>query len=212
MKVKKRNLIELILQCVALILLFFNKCFVYQVTKHNMFGSSKVLEKHYSYIQRTIDNHSIIGFLTIALFIIGIVLFVIQLVSKGDKRNSKSAAIIPIAKIIMLIVSAIMLSSHHSQSTNYDPAMQYNSRYDYYTLLSFMFYICCAILLVLALISIISYLKAKNNGIEEEFVNVKVIASEISNADELKKYKNLLDAGIITQAEFDAKKKQLLGL
>ena len=70
MKVKKRNLIELILQCVALILLFFNKCFVYQVTKHNMFGSSKVLEKHYSYIQRTIDNHSIIGFLTIALFII----------------------------------------------------------------------------------------------------------------------------------------------
>ena len=33
-----------------------------------------------------------------------------------------------------------------------------------------------------------------------------------SNADELKKYKELLDAGIITQEEFDAKKKQLLGL
>ena len=33
-----------------------------------------------------------------------------------------------------------------------------------------------------------------------------------SNADEIVKYKNLLDQGIITQAEFDAKKKQLLGL
>ena len=33
-----------------------------------------------------------------------------------------------------------------------------------------------------------------------------------SNADELKKYKDLLDAGILTQEEFDAKKKQLLGL
>ena len=33
-----------------------------------------------------------------------------------------------------------------------------------------------------------------------------------SNADELKKYKELLDSGIITQEEFDAKKKQLLGL
>lgn len=33
-----------------------------------------------------------------------------------------------------------------------------------------------------------------------------------SNADELKKFKDLLDAGIITQEEFDAKKKQLLGL
>lgn len=33
-----------------------------------------------------------------------------------------------------------------------------------------------------------------------------------SNADELKKYKDLLDSGVITQEEFDAKKKQLLGI
>ena len=33
-----------------------------------------------------------------------------------------------------------------------------------------------------------------------------------SAADELKKYKDLLDSGTITQGEFDAKKKQLLGL
>ena len=33
-----------------------------------------------------------------------------------------------------------------------------------------------------------------------------------STPDELKKYKDLLDSGIITQEEFDAKKKQLLGL
>ena len=33
-----------------------------------------------------------------------------------------------------------------------------------------------------------------------------------SNADELQKYKNLLDNGTITQEEFEAKKKQLLGL
>lgn len=33
-----------------------------------------------------------------------------------------------------------------------------------------------------------------------------------SNADELKKYKDLLDSGVISQEEFDIKKKQLLGL
>lgn len=33
-----------------------------------------------------------------------------------------------------------------------------------------------------------------------------------SGADELKKYKDLLDSGVISQSEFDAKKKQLLGL
>ncbi len=35
---------------------------------------------------------------------------------------------------------------------------------------------------------------------------------EVSNIEDIKKYKELLDMGIITQDEFDAKKKQLLGL
>ena len=41
-----------------------------------------------------------------------------------------------------------------------------------------------------------------------------IIKQEVhqSNADELKKYKDLLDSGVITQEEFDEKKKQLLGL
>ena len=41
-----------------------------------------------------------------------------------------------------------------------------------------------------------------------------VVKQEIpqSNADELAKFKSLLDSGIITQEEFEAKKKQLLGL
>lgn len=35
---------------------------------------------------------------------------------------------------------------------------------------------------------------------------------KISEADELRKYKELLDSGVISQEEFDAKKKQILGL
>ena len=42
--------------------------------------------------------------------------------------------------------------------------------------------------------------------------NTTIVAPTTSNAEELKKYKDLLDSGIITQEEFDAKKKQLLGL
>lgn len=37
-------------------------------------------------------------------------------------------------------------------------------------------------------------------------------AQQFSPADELKKYKDLLDSGAITQEEYDAKKKELLGL
>lgn len=38
------------------------------------------------------------------------------------------------------------------------------------------------------------------------------VVQQVSAADELLKFKGLLDAGVITQAEFDDKKKQLLGL
>lgn len=38
------------------------------------------------------------------------------------------------------------------------------------------------------------------------------VVQQLSPADELKKYKELLDMGVLTQEEFDAKKRQLLGL
>ena len=52
---------------------------------------------------------------------------------------------------------------------------------------------------------------------EEEFKALQASKNStsvpaVSSADELKKYKELLDSGVITQEEFDAKKKQLLGL
>lgn len=53
----------------------------------------------------------------------------------------------------------------------------------------------------------ISKLKSK----KEETVQTTVIQND-SMADELKKFKDLLDSGVITQEEFDAKKKQILGL
>ncbi|MBQ9941636.1 MAG: SHOCT domain-containing protein [Christensenellaceae bacterium] len=43
-------------------------------------------------------------------------------------------------------------------------------------------------------------------------VGGNTIVQQTSAADELKKFKELLDLGIISQDEFDAKKKQLLGL
>ena len=47
--------------------------------------------------------------------------------------------------------------------------------------------------------------KESHNTVVENIVSA-------SNADELKKFKDLFDSGVITQEEFDAKKKQLLGL
>ena len=51
--------------------------------------------------------------------------------------------------------------------------------------------------------------------LEEKIINksnTPTTIQALSPAEELKKFKDLLDQGIITQEEFDAKKKQLLGL
>lgn len=46
-----------------------------------------------------------------------------------------------------------------------------------------------------------------------QFDDIREEVQQISSdADEIRKYKNLLDEGIITQEEFEVKKKQLLGL
>lgn len=53
--------------------------------------------------------------------------------------------------------------------------------------------------------------KIKNQQIKQKKEKT-VLAPASSSADELKKFKELLDSGVISQEEFDLKKKQLLGL
>lgn len=54
--------------------------------------------------------------------------------------------------------------------------------------------------------------KLLNNRQSSKKETLAMVNNSTSNADELKKYKELLDANVITQDEFEAKKKQLLNL
>ena len=47
---------------------------------------------------------------------------------------------------------------------------------------------------------------------DEKIINKKTKISERQNAEALREFKKLLDEGIITEEEFEAKKKQILGL
>ena len=59
------------------------------------------------------------------------------------------------------------------------------------------------------IISQLQYICAQNES--EKQVENNVPIGTVSTADEILKFKSLLDLGIITQAEFDRKKKELLG-
>lgn len=60
------------------------------------------------------------------------------------------------------------------------------------------------------MIEVANYVRSKVE--EAKSGEGQTIIKEVSAADEIKKFKELLDMGVITQEEFDAKKKQLLGL
>lgn len=50
------------------------------------------------------------------------------------------------------------------------------------------------------------------NYVKESVGKKRETAAHIDSTEELRKYKSLLDEGIITEEEFDAKKKQILGI
>ena len=56
---------------------------------------------------------------------------------------------------------------------------------------------------------IVDYIETRRSEMRAPAVTV---TQQVSVADEIKKFKELMDMGVITQEEFDAKKKQLLGL
>lgn len=68
-------------------------------------------------------------------------------------------------------------------------------------------------LLFSIIILFLSFIKKSNFVVPKEAAVTQVtINNNSTSADELKKYKDLLDDGAITQEEFEAKKKELLGL
>jgi len=67
-----------------------------------------------------------------------------------------------------------------------------------------------ALLVIVFAISTYLTISLKKNPTKEKTTNNKQNMRDVP--DELKKFKELLDLGAITQEEFDAKKKELLGL
>jgi hypothetical protein len=57
-----------------------------------------------------------------------------------------------------------------------------------------------------------TYLKEKIEELMHKSRQSTIQTVQVSSADEIKKFKQLLDEGIITKDEFDKKKKELLGL
>ena len=143
----------------------------------------------------------ILAIIVIALMLLSLVSFFMFFVQKKNKLT-KNFYYTPIISFLFLIFFAFYAFAIAEVDTT-------NWRYEW--TINWLFYIIVA----MHIITIVFAILLKTNKFETTSVRVEQIKSNnslTSKADELKQYKELLDSGIITQEEFDAKKKQLLGL
>ena len=148
----------------------------------------------------------ILTVVTIAVSIVSLIL------SFFEKKNflTKFSAWLPFANFALFIVLSIYFCNFEEYCF-YGTATDFlGYKYEYlqsrYELdVNWLFYIMIVLFVVVMFLSlVVKY--AKFNDAPTK----KVPVGQTSKADEIKKYKDLLDSGIITQEEFEAKKSELL--
>lgn len=202
MKIKLRNILELSLQGLCALLLFMPGMYskiTYAVSVTDLkIGDGKI----YSFFERMDIDAAWPGWITLVCTVIGLVIYIVQVVSSEKNKNLLFAAIIAPMELVFFVLYHLLFAEGSLGSKN-------GVIYLYTYIAAWLFFVTVALLLTLSLISIIGYIKARKQGIKEEQSGANV-ASHIGNADELKQLKSLLDCGAITEEEFQIKKVELL--
>lgn len=170
-------------------------------------------KKSYSYHGRSMleqrkginiwGNEALLGKPLAALFICAAIIVAIICFIKVVDHTIK---IVDKAWIFALFHTAVM-SLFLTYSCVISKVVRISYRYEYS--INWMSYIIIALNLIVLILSVVLKVDKEAN------VPVKkhIIAEEQKeSADDLRGYKELLDSGVITQEEFDFKKKQIMGL
>ena len=117
-------------------------------------------------------------------------------VGKGAKGGPVAA--LPVLAFVLVLLAAILRMNSRPE----------NGEYGYWTFeFGWLLYLLLALSLAAA---VLSWMLAA--GKFRETTPAAAAAASANAADQLGKYKELLDAGALTQEEYDAKKKELLNL
>ena len=195
------SITQTILQTVSFILLFIENMFV-SIKSSNYFavGYYKEYIHTKSFFEASISDSAssfavIFGYVFIALALIYTILLVINLFKKIPFINSKTAMIFPIIIIVIFAFFGFWID-HFAVHGDWD--FQYNIEPLY--------------IVQLVLLAGILVVDLYRNFSNLPYTKIKEPKTTNTYLNDLNDLKNLLDNGVITQEEFDQKKKQLLGL
>lgn len=150
-------------------------------------------------INTTVFSHTGTGY-NLARFMVICWVVCIGVILYSILRN-KDHKLIGFAPCFCLVPFFVLITYMNSAVYKWDNGSGYTS----YSV-NWMFYVSLALQVSAAALMVIA-LNTKDRPLE-----FRKPTQKISGAEELTKYKELLDSGVITQEEFDAKKKQLLDL
>lgn len=201
-KKKIFNMTEIIVQCLAIILLFNNGMF---------FAKRNECIYHYS-LANVCSEGNMIFFLIfiISMFVANIILCLVSTFKNSDEKDGIIHVILPIINTIIMFAMGPMNAGIVIHNTDlFDSTKVKSVVVEHVEPLFFVVIFVLLVIVVIALIKRSDFVIPKGEKQPQQIINN---IQETSNADELKKFKELLDSGVITQEEFDQKKKQLLGL
>ena len=189
MKKKIANVIELVFLVVSFIIL--------NIKSMTIMGNS-VWSEPYKVSAIDCMERTAFNFIPMCvLYILCVAMCIISIISKSTYKDGKAHSALAVILFISVNWNLITCTSADNVIENNFPGALFE--------------------IVLFLVVVVAFAKRSSliadsvnkNETVQTFVNS---VQETTSADELKKYKDLLDSGVITQEEFDAKKKQLLNL
>ena len=206
----KITLYSMILIIVETVCMFIPFCFL---QKSWMYDSNSFVY-HGSATLKYKENVNIFGVSTALGTVLAVILVIFMLLSfgallycfiKNETKLAKYFYFAPLVSFLILMFFTIYVAAFAKDDSVYW-CDEWNLNWLIFVIIAL--HIITVLLCMVLRFNLFKRFTSKNFGSGETLKKNEAV----SNADELKKYKELLDTGVITQEEFDAKKKQILGL
>lgn len=206
MKIESKNIVQAIIQALSILILFL-PCVYTQEAWVDVSGHGGIYElKRETAVSlfrklARLNEGQFLGILVVCLMAIVMIMLIVQL---AKRSHIQIVPVIALVTVVMFFIYSLSCTQD-SWGSGWGPSAFYAYS------AAFGFILVLALQITMTLIGFISNNRIKQYGVIEN-EKPRYAQNSVSNADELGKYKDLLDKGVITQEEFDAKKKQLLGL
>lgn len=191
MKKKIANAVQLVLLLVSFIIL--------NIKNITVIGDGVWSEPFETSALNLIGRYPIMLVPMSVLFVLCAVMCIISIVTKSTYKDGKAHGIVAILLAIVTIYNIIACTQGGASGISVVSSEKFPGT----ILIGLLFAV-----VVVAFAKRSSFIAESKESQQTVVNNIQ----ESTNADELKKYKDLLDSGAITQEEYENKKKELLGL